>query len=344
MTNFLIPLFASFIFCTLLTPLTIKLFTKKGWLEDPLKKQTKTGNATALYPVPRGGGIPIFISIFLSCLLFLPPDNHLKGILLAASIALVVGVLDDIKDISPLFRLIINILTGLIIVASGIRIDFVSNPIGPAGSVLNLGMVGIFITLIWIVWCTNIVGWSAGIEGQLPGFVSISAIFIGILALRFSSDVTQWSVIILAFIIAGSYLGFLPYNFFPQKIMPGYSGKSLAGLFLSILSILSGAKLATLIFLLGIPMVDAVVVIFRRLANNQPIYQSDGQHLHHILLKSGLKRPQIAILYWSFSLILGFISLFLNSRQKFYFLITFVLAAIALIQQLSWRIGPKSSR
>ena len=344
MTNFLIPLLTSFLICTALTPLTIKLFTKKGWLEDPVHKQTKTGNATALYPVPRGGGIPIFISIFLSSLFFLPLDHHLKGILIASILALVIGVLDDIKDISPLFRLLINLLTGLIIVASDIRINFVSNPFGPAGSVLNLGIVGTFITLIWIVWCTNIVGWSAGIEGQLPGFVSISAIFIGILALRFSSDITQWSVIILAFIVAGSYLGFLPYNFFPQKIMPGYSGKSLAGLFLSVLSILSGAKLATLIFLLGIPMVDAIVVIFRRLINKKPIYQSDGQHLHHILLRSGFSRPQIAILYWSFSLVLGLISLSLNSRQKFYFLITFVLASIALIQQLSWRTEPKSNR
>ena len=63
----------------------------------------------------------------------------------------------------------------------------------------------------------NIVGWSSGVDGQLPGFVAISAIFIGLLGLRYSTDTTQWPVIVLSLSVAGAYLGFLPFNFFPQK-------------------------------------------------------------------------------------------------------------------------------
>jgi len=354
-----LPFFVSFLIVYLLTPLTIKFFKYFDWLEDPKLKQKKTGNATALYPVPRGGGLPIFLAISITSLIFLPLDSHLFPILLAALIALMVGLLDDIKDISPIFRLFINIFTALIVISAGIGISFISNPLSSVtGSVFDLSqptlsfnffgsrsisVIPDLLTIFWIVWCTNVVGWSAGVEGQLPGFVSISAIFIGILALKFSQDIAQWPVIILASSVAGAYLGFLPFNFFPQKIMPGYSGKSLAGFFLAILSILSGAKLATLIFLLGIPMLDAVFVILRRLKNKKPIYLADGQHLHHRLLKLGLSRPQISILYWLFSLVLGVISLFLNSRQKFYFFIGLFLLFLALLLQLSKHTQPKSN-
>ena len=159
------------------------------------------------------------------------------------------------------------------VVSAGIGIAYISNPFG---GIINLSqpqihfnlfgphsiwVIADLLAIFWIMWCMNFVGWAAGVEGQLPGFVTIAAIFIGILGLRYSTDTTQWPVIILAFIVAGAYLGFLPWNFYPQKIMPGYSGKSMAGLLLAILSILSGAKLATLIFLLGIPMLDAIFVL-----------------------------------------------------------------------------------
>jgi len=132
-------------------------------------------------------------------------------------------------------------------------------------------------------------------RGSFPVLFLSLQFFIGILGLKFSTDTTQWPVIILAGAVAGSYLGFLPFNFFPQSIMPGYSGKSLAGFFLSLLSLLSGAKLATLIFLLGVPMIDATLVIIRRLHQQKSPFFSDNTHLHHRLLKLGWTRPQIAI-------------------------------------------------
>ncbi|MFA5025131.1 MAG: MraY family glycosyltransferase [Candidatus Shapirobacteria bacterium] len=312
------------------TPLIVRFFKFHNWVEDPIHKQNKSGNATAKAIVPRGGGLSIFISVFLTSLIFLPLDKHLLGILLASLFALVIGLLDDVKDISPTFRLLTNVMTALIVVASGIGIAYLSNPFG---GVINLSQPQIhfsflgnhsiwvladILAVFWIVWCMNFVGWASGVEGQLPGFVSISAIFIGILALKYSGDTTQWPVIVLAFAVAGAYLGFLPWNFYPQKIMPGYSGKSLAGLLLAILSILSGAKLATLIFLLGIPMLDAIFVLLFRLYHHKSPFKSDNNHLHHQLLKLGWGRRRISVFYWSLSLMLGIISLFLNSQQKFY--------------------------
>ncbi len=330
------------------TIFTHQIFLKKNWVEDPIQKQAKTKNATALYPVPRGGGIPIFLGVLVASLVLLPVDKHLIGILLAALLALIIGLWDDLKDISPKLRLITNIITALIVVASGIGISVLSNPLGGVidlsflqyhfnvfGYSFSIWFLSDLLAVLWIVWCMNIVGWSAGVEGQLPGFVSISAIFLGILGLRFASDITQWPVIILAGAVSGAYLGFLPFNIFPQKIMPGYSGKSLAGFFLSVLAILSGAKLATLVFLLGIPMLDAAFVIIKRLIDHRPIYVSDGQHLHHTLLKQGWSRQNIAYFYWLITLVLGIISLFLNSQQKLYVFLGLVLLFFGFSIQLS---------
>lgn len=346
--KYFLPLTISFLIAYLSTPLVRNFFIKKKLIEDPLTKHKKSGNATALSAVPRGGGIPIFIAFILTIILFLPLDEHIIGIIIACIITLIVGIFDDIFDISPKLRLFTNILSALVIVSSGIGIAYISNPFGGTldlsflkynfylfGQPHSIWIISDLLAIIWITWCTNIVGWSTGVDGQLPGFTAISAIFIGLLGMRFSGDISQWPVIILALALAGSYLGFLPYNIFPQSIMPGYSGKSLAGLLLAVLSILSGAKLATLLLILGIPMIDAVFVIIKRLKNHKSIFKSDNNHLHHSLLSLGWSRRQIAVFYWGISLILGSISLFLNSSQKFY---TFI-GVFILLFFFSWKLS-----
>lgn len=346
---FLLSIGLSTLISYFLTPIVEKFFISHAWIEDPVKKQQQTHNATALTAVPRGGGLPVYLAVLFTSLFLLPLDKHLIGILLAAFLTLIVGLFDDVKDISPHFRLLTNLLAALIVVASGIGIAYLSNPFG---GIINLShpqihfnffgphslwLLSDLIAVFWIIWCMNTVGWAAGIEGQLPGFVSIAAIFIGILGLKYSNDVTQWPVIILAGAVTGAYLGFLPFNFFPQSIMPGYSGKSLAGFFLAVLSILSGAKLATLMFLLGIPILDAVAVIIRRLLQHRPLLLSDGQHFHHFLLKIGWSRSHIALLYWFLTLLFGLISLFLNSQQKFYVFIGLALIFFTLLIRISQR-------
>lgn len=179
--------------------------------------------------------------------------------------------------------------------------------------------------LLWIAWCMNFIGWSGGVEGQLPGFVAIAAVTIGIFSLRFSADITQWPAITLAAITAGAYLGFLPFNFFPQKIMPGYSGKSLAGFMLAVLSLLVTAKLGTLIVVLGVPLIDSLFAVTKRLYMRKSPVWGGRDHLHHKLLDLGWSKRKIAIFYWSITAFLGFLALNLNSKQKFYTMIMLTL-------------------
>ena len=332
MTNLLTqPLLLSFFLSFAITPLVIAFFKKRGWVEDP--KKAKHPKVIHTKPVPRGGGIPIFIAVLASAIIFLPLDSHLIAILLAAFLNLAIGLTDDVYGSSPYTRLMANFVSALIIVFAGIGIAVITNPFGGVfhldqpqfqffflGQERTIWLLSDLFTIFWIIWCMNIINWSGGVDGQLPGFVIIAALTIGTLSLGFSQDIAQWPVIILAGAVAGAYLGFLPFNFYPQKIMPGYSGKSLAGFFLAVLAILSGAKVATAILVLAVPMIDGVITIIRRITKGRSPVWGDAEHLHHLMLKIGVPKPKIALYYWLFSAILGMIVLNLNSQQKFWFL------------------------
>jgi len=155
----------------------------------------------------------------------------------------------------------------------------------------------------------------------MPGIVAISAIVIGILSLRFAA-IDEASILSakLAFIIAGSALGFLIYNFHPAKIFPGYGATSIY-LLLSVVAMLSSAKLATAILVMGVPLADGVYTVFRRVISGRSPFWHDKKHLHHLLLSSGYSQRRIALFYWIISAILGALSLVLSSKGKLFAII-----------------------
>ncbi|MBP7774492.1 undecaprenyl/decaprenyl-phosphate alpha-N-acetylglucosaminyl 1-phosphate transferase [Candidatus Woesebacteria bacterium] len=330
----------------LITPVVIHIYTQKKWLDNPA---THThAKKTHTTPVPRGGGLVIFLSILLLSFFFLHYDSYLFAIMAGAAILAFVGFLDDVYDIHPLIRLGVNVLVALIVVGSGIGISYISSPFST--SVIHLNMPQLtfelfgqertiwvladFFAVLFIVWNMNIVNWSKGVDGQMPGFVSIALIFIGILSTRFVDDPTSFNTTQLSFIAAGAFAGFLFWNWYPQKIMPGYGGGSLAGYFLSVLAILSGAKVATALMVLAIPTSDALFTITRRLLRGKSPFWGDRGHLHHKLIDVfhwGKRR--IAVFYWLTSFILGFLSLYLNTVQK---LITITLVLLSVAWLLVW--------
>ena len=334
------------ILSAIITPIIIRLYRRLNWLDDP-KKATHPKVIHA-YPVPRGGGVAIFLAIAVSSLTFLPVDKHLLGILLGAGVLAVVGLADDVKNVNPYCRLLWGVLAAGLVVGAGIGIPYISNPFrANAVILLSSPQIPIYLlgklrtiwiwadvfALIWIVGVMNFVNWSKGLDGQLPGIVVVAATVIGVLSLRFVDDVTQWPVIVLAFILAGAYLGFLPWNFYPQKIMPGYGGGALAGYFLAVLAILSGAKVATAILVLGVPLMDAVYTVVRRVAAGRSPVWGDRGHLHHKLMDLGWGKRRVALFYWLVTAILGLSALRLNSTAKAY---TMVLLAVVLGGFLLW--------
>ena len=167
--------------------------------------------------VPRGGGIPISITVIVLLLLFAGLTLQTIGIITGIITLAVTGFIDDRfeEKFSPYTRLILNIAAAVALVISGVSISFITNPFG---GILYFGFwISAGLTIFWLVWMQNIVGWSSGVDGQLPGFVIVAAITMALLGLRFGAYQNQTLVVILALATAGSYAGFLPFNWYPQK-------------------------------------------------------------------------------------------------------------------------------
>ncbi len=336
--SFLIFLTAALISYLLTIP-TITLAKKFHLVTDAKIRQHPAHTHQGI--IPRAGGLPIYLSILFTSLIFLSINKIIAGILIASFLLIVLGLLDDARDLSPYFRFAVNLLISALVIAFGLGIPYISNPFGGVirldfwqipinffGS-HTIWVVADILAIIWLTWTTNMINWSKGVDGQLPGFVTITAIFLGLLSQRFTAhDISAQSVTILSFIVAGAYLGFLPFNYYPQKIMPGYGGGALAGFMLGILSILSFGKVGTAILIMAIPMMDAIYTMIRRLKKRRSPFRADWGHFHHRLLEIGWGKRRIAWFYWIISLILGIASLFLKGVEK---LVAFITIAILLL-------------
>ncbi|OGY47270.1 MAG: hypothetical protein A3J62_02570 [Candidatus Buchananbacteria bacterium RIFCSPHIGHO2_02_FULL_38_8] len=330
----------SFFVAVLSTSITIKLARKFGIVDDVRKRPHPANTHKGI--IPRAGGLPIIIAVLFASLFFININKLILGILIGSVLIFIIGILDDIYDLSPYIRFISSILIIIFVVSFGLGIPYITSPLGGVihldQNYLSFNFFGDHTFLIWanllsvfwILLLMNIVSWSSGVDGQLSGFVMISCFVLGLLALRFSAhDINKIEVAILAFIVGSSYMGFLPWNFYPQKIMPGYSGGALAGYFLGVLSILSWGKIGTLVLLLSIPLIDSFFVLSARIKNKKSPFKGDANHFHHRLLKIGWGRRRIAVFYWIVSLVFGLSALFMQSDRK-YIVLVFVFVLIGL--------------
>lgn len=343
---YLLPFIVAAVISCISTFFVIKLAWKLGLIDDPTKN--KHPKVIHTRPIPRAGGLAIFIGIFISSLFFLKLDKHLIGILVGAAILVVMGLADDKWNLNPYKRLVIQFVAACIPIATGIGISFVTNPL--TGNILDLShpqitfelfgdqksiwILSDLFALFWIVTLMNFINFGAkGVDGQLPGVITIASLTVTILSLKFNADITQWPVTILAAATAGAFFGFLPWNAYPQKIMPGFGGSNIAGYLLAICSILATAKVGTLAVVLAVPLIDTGYVIVRRiLAGKSPVW-GDRRHLHHKLLDLGWSKFQVSAFYWLVTLLLAILALNLNAQNKLY---TIVGVAILLGGFLLW--------
>lgn len=318
-----LPFIIAFISTIVFTPLSL-IFIKKAKIVDDPKKR-KHPAILHKVPTPRGGGIPLFIGVLIPSILFLPAEKITITLFIAAFISLIVGIIDDKYDVSPYIRFLINFVSASLVVWAGVQISFITNPFG---GILNFSMfpiVSFIFTILWIVWLMNMLNWSKGVDGQMPGIIAISGIVIGLLSLRFPA-LDHYSLISakIGFMLSGASLGFLIFNFFPAKIFPGYGATAIYFL-LAVISILSSAKLATAILVMGIPMIDGIFTISRRILSGHSPFWHDRKHLHHLLLELGYSQRRIALFYWIISAILGALALALGSQGKLFAIIMLVI-------------------
>lgn len=279
-----------------IVPLVIAYSKKEGLVDLPNERKIHKK------PVSRLGGVAIWSSTMLTFLLlvflsYYPYGSLLSGILLGGSLMFLLGLVDDVYNLNAKFKLFIQIAIVTIVYLLGVKIDTIYNPFG---GVFQLGWLSYPITLLWIVGICNAVNFIDGVDGLAGSVITVNSITLAIVAVSMTPSNSISALI--AFILAGSMLAFLAYNFNPAKIFMGDSGALFAGFLLASLSITGVMKTATLaIFLpfvvLAVPIMDITFSSLRRILKGTSPFVADAEHIHHKLLKAGFSQNKtVAIL------------------------------------------------
>lgn len=292
----------------IITPIVKQLAIRWGVMDKPDQRKVHQ------QLMPRMGGLAIFLSFALVVLITQPLSKTIIGLLVGSAWIISVGIVDDFKGLSPKVKLMGQIIGALILIAFGLRVDFITNPFSEG--MLILGKLAIPITVLWIIGVTNAVNLIDGLDGLAAGTSGIAALTMALVVLSqyiLSPELFVGSLMVipLALILLGSLLGFLKYNFHPAQIFMGDSGSMFLGFTLAALAITGLAKGAAVIsvfipiVILGIPILDTFFAILRRYLNKQPIFQPDKHHLHHCLLEKGLSHKQTVLVIYGINLVLG---------------------------------------
>jgi len=288
-----------------LTPLASRLAYRIGAVDEPRARGLSDR------PMPRLGGVAIFAGVLVSAILFLPLDSRFGAIVMGAALITFVGALDDVFELSALVKLAGQIVAALIPVLDGVRVEIFTLPL--MGRV-ELGELGIPITVLGIVLIMNVVNFSDGIDGLAAGVCAIAAAAFVVLAF----DLERANAAVLSAIIAGAALGFLVHNFHPATVFMGDCGSNLLGLLLACVAVEGTLKTQSLIALvlplvvLAVPFLDTTFVVLKRLKYRKPVYQADREHFHHRMDRIGFSTRRTVLYLYAWTLMLAGLALALR--------------------------------
>ncbi len=327
---------AAFALSLFLHTLSLRVFPRWGLLDFPERYGLKRGR------IPYPAGI-IPVALFTVFLPFLASwSAETLGLLSGVLLLAVFCAIDDRRPLPPLLRFGVQGAAALILIASGVRIDAVTNflPGILAGETLQLQSgwllaFSVLFTAGWLLLTVNALNWFDGIPGQVSTLSCIAFLTIGLLSLL---RVDQPGLALIAFTLAGIALGGLFFDFPPPRLLMGDTGAMFYGLMIGVLTIYSGGKVATAFLVLGIPLLDLAFVIARRLKRGQPLMRgnAEDQHLHHRLLKRGWNPRQVIGLTACIGAAFGVTALFLSTQGKIAASAILVLVMIGL----SWFSDP----
>ncbi len=306
MNIYLLVFAVSMLISYFLTPLIEKIALSIGAVDRPHERKVHKGI------IPRLGGVAIYFSFLAALLLFIPLNYEVFGIVLGATLILIMGIVDDIRHLPAGIKFAVQIVAALILIRFGVMIEFIGNP---AGGLINLSLwLGVPLTLFWIVGATNTINFIDGLDGLAAGVSAISLFALGFYA--YQAGQTQTTLICLA--LAGSTLGFLKHNFHPARIFMGDSGSMFLGFMLGAITVQGVMKsivavaLLVPIVIMGVPIFDTAFAIFRRYRSKQPLSLADKGHIHHRLLHRGFSHRQTVIIIYFWSILLSVVALTLR--------------------------------
>lgn len=333
----------AFITTFVITPYTIKLAKKIGAVDTP-KDERRVNTIT----MPRLGGLAIIAGFIVSIIYLLIilsieksinllEDNlyiKLIGFFIGGLIIGIVCFIDDLKDLPPMVKLIAQIVAAIVVVTFGLRINNINIPFFDKVGLPNV--FSIILTIGWIVGVTNAINLIDGLDGLSSGIALISCISMLII---FALNGSPIIAILLITALAGALSGFLPFNFNPAKTFMGDAGSNFLGYCLACISIFGVAKTYTLIvvvaplIVLGLPVIDTIVAIFRRIIKGKSIkaiMKADKGHLHHKLLKMGFSQKEAVLVMYAITAALGLFTIVLL-ESGIWKAISFLILVIAII-------------
>lgn len=328
MQDFILLPFLAFALTVVLHFLALRVFPRLGLLDFP----ERYGLTRARLPYPTGI-IAVMVFAILFAAIFLK-DRQDIGLLAGVLLLAVVCFRDDRRPLSPPLRLMLQALVALVIFLLGTRIYTLTNPLAGliGGPVLPLDTAvipsplfadpsvwGALFTVGWLLLTINALNWFDGIPGQVSLLSVIGFLVIGGLALLRGNpfDPEQYALAVLSFLLAATALGGLLFDAPPHRVLMGDTGAMFFGLMLGVLTIYAGGKVATAFLVLGVPLIDSVIVVIKRLLRGRSALQGGRDHLHHLLLARGWTERQVIALTAAIGTAFGCAALFLTTLQKF---------------------------
>ncbi|MBR5460772.1 MAG: undecaprenyl/decaprenyl-phosphate alpha-N-acetylglucosaminyl 1-phosphate transferase [Clostridia bacterium] len=305
----LLAILLSGLMAFLLTPLVRVLAFRLKAIDIP-----KDDRRMHKKPTPRLGGLAIFLAFTVTVILFCNIDVKIIGMLCGGVLIALIGALDDIYRLSPVVKLIGQIVASFVPVLCGITIDHINL----FGRYYHFGIFAIPITVIWIVALTNAINLVDGLDGLACGISTISAVSIMVFAIL----EVDLSIATIVAILVGACLGFLPYNRHPASIFMGDTGALFLGYTLSVISILGVFKVnafvsfVTPFLIFGLPLLDTATAMLRRVLHGVSPFHADRGHFHHKLIDLGFNQKQAVTILYSISAIFG-ISAVLFTAERF---------------------------
>ena len=279
-------------------------------------------------PVPRAGGLAVAGAFALigSLLIIFSVQLGLSAgsgsaeltsagaaaLLLGTVIAGVIGLIDDRYDLRARWQIIGQFLIALIPIAFGLRIAFISNPLG-AGDLLFPDAIALGVTIFWTLGMQNSMNFIDGLDGLSGGISLFAAVTLGVIALPTSPLLAA-----LSFTLAGALAGFLRFNFYPASIYMGTSGILAVAYALAVLALLGTAKIAAALLILGVPIIDALFVIVGRIVAGRSPYTPDESHIHRRLLSYGFSHRGSVLVLYALTAALSILALLLTGSATLY--------------------------
>lgn len=324
-----VSLFVAAIAAILLTPLVKRLAFRIGAVDAPNYRKVHARI------MPRLGGLAIFGAFLIGLAVYRPESEYLLAVVLGAIVIVIIGVFDDMMELSAKAKMLGQLVAaGIIVFLGDIKIEMINLPFGGE---LDFGFLSIPFTILWIVAITNAINLIDGLDGLAAGVSTISLITMAVMAFMMGNTF----VVVTAAILAASCFGFLFHNFHPAKIFMGDTGALFLGFMIAVLSLLGFKNLTIVSFIipvimLGVPISDTFFAIVRRLRNGQKWSDPDKSHLHHRLIDFGFSHRQTVLIIYAIAVLFGGSAIIFSMAKVWgaILLITVLLVAIELFVEV----------